>query len=82
MLIIAIGAFAVFGDRGYLDVYRLRAQRNAILKYNKSLEQENRLLEEKIERLKTDKRYIGHIARTELGMIGKNEVVYRIGATD
>lgn len=74
-------AFAVFGDKGLLDVYRLKSELNGILSYNRSLDDENRALEEKIGLLKTDRRYIGYIARKELGMIGKNEVVYRIEET-
>ncbi|MBI5468676.1 MAG: septum formation initiator family protein [Deltaproteobacteria bacterium] len=80
-LIPAIAAFAVFGDKGLLDVYKLKKELNGILSYNRSLDAENRALEEKISLLKTDRRYIGYIARKELGMIGKNEVVYRIEET-
>ena len=80
-LIPAIAAFAVFGDKGLRDVYRLKKELNGILSYNRSLDEENRDLEEKIALLKTDRRYIGYIARKELGMIGKNEVVYRIEET-
>lgn len=77
-LIPAIAAFAVFGDKGVLDIYRLKKELNGILSYNKSLDEENRALEENIRLLKTDKRYIGYIAKKELGMIRKNEVVYKI----
>lgn len=77
-LIPAIAVFAVFGDKGLRDVYRLKKELNGILSYNRSLDEENKDLEEKIALLKTDRRYIGYIARKELGMIGKNEVVYRI----
>ena len=75
--VILIGGVAVFGDNGVLDVFRLRKERDGILSYNRSLEDENKKLEESLELLKTDRRYIGSIARKELGMIGKNEVVYR-----
>lgn len=74
-----IAGFAVFGDKGLLDVYRLKSERDGILSYNKQLEEENATLERSIALLETDKRYIGFIARKELGMIGKNEVVYKIG---
>lgn len=77
----AIAAFAVFGDKGLLDVYGLKKELNGILSYNSTLEAENKSIEEKINLLKTDRRYIGYIARKELGMIGKNEVVYRIEET-
>ena len=78
VLIPVIAAFAVFGDKGLLDVYKLKKELNGILSYNRSIEDENRALEENIRLLKTDKRYIGYIAKKELGMIRKNEVVYRI----
>jgi cell division protein FtsB len=74
-----IAVFAVFGDKGLWDIHKLRKELNGILSYNRSLEDENRALDENVRLLKTaDKRYIGYIARKELGMIGKNEVVYRI----
>ncbi len=76
--ILLVAAFALFGDKGLLDGYRLRKERDSILSYNRSLEEENKNLEEKIELLKTDKRYIGYIARRELNMIGKNEVIYKL----
>ena len=76
-LIFAIALFAVFGDRGLIDLWRLKGQRDGIVLTNKGLEAENRDLEKKIALLKSDRRYIGEIARTELGMIGRNEVIYR-----
>lgn len=69
---------AAFGDKGFLDVWRLKKDRDNILAYNKSLEAENRDLEEKIRLLKTDKRYIAYVARKELGMMGKDEIMYKI----
>jgi len=68
---------AVFGDRGLMDVLKLRGERDVILNTNKALEGENSLLETKIALLKKDRRYIGQIARDELGMIGRNEIIYR-----
>ncbi len=73
--------FTVFGNNGLYDAYKLRRERDRIIKQNKSIEDDNRVLEEEIRLLKTDKRYIGYIARKELGMIGKREVVYRIDDT-
>ena len=73
-----IAGFAVFGDKGLLDVYRLKSERDGIISFNMELEAENRTLEQSIRLLETDKRYIGFIARKELGMIGRNEVVYKV----
>lgn len=76
-VLVAVAAFAVFGDNGLLDVYKMRKERDGIIAYNTALEAENKGLEEQIALLKTDKRYIGRIARKELGMLGKNEMIYR-----
>jgi len=78
LVVLAIGLLAALGDRGLLDVYRLRDERDGILRFNASLRDENSTLERKIELLKNDDRYIGYIARKELGMIGRNEIVYRM----
>jgi len=78
-LILAIALLAVFGDRGLTDVLKLKGERDEILKTNKALTEENTILQKKIALLKTDKRYIGQIARDELGMIGRNEVIYLFG---
>ena len=73
---------AVFSNRGLRDVYRLKTERDRILAYNRTVEIENAELEEKIRLLTIDKRYIGYIARTELGMIGRDEMLYKIEATE
>jgi len=79
VVFLLIAGFAVFGDKGLLDVYRLKSERDGIISYNMELEAENSTLEQSIRLLETDQRYIGFIARKELGMIGRNEVVYKIG---
>ncbi|GMR05002.1 MAG: hypothetical protein BMS9Abin23_0926 [Thermodesulfobacteriota bacterium] len=81
-VIFAIAAFAVFGDKGLIDVYRIKKDSARILKYNSTLEKENRELERKVTHLKKDRRYIIEIARKELGMIRKDEVVYRFEEKD
>lgn len=73
-----VAGFAVFGDKGLIDVWRLTNERDGIRTQNRALAKENRRLEAEIARLKTDRRFVTHIARKELGMIGKNEVIYRL----
>ncbi|MFQ5480065.1 MAG: septum formation initiator family protein [Thermodesulfobacteriota bacterium] len=77
VLIFAIALFAVFGDRGLTDVLRIKGERDQLLETNYGLKAKNKVLERKIALLKKDKRYIGEIARDELGMIGRDEVIYR-----
>ena len=42
LVIAAIIGFAVFGDKGLIDVYRLKKEIGGILSYNKGFEKENR----------------------------------------
>ncbi len=80
--ITAIVLFAVFGDKGFIDAYRLGAERDGIVEFNKSVAVENKDLEKKISLLKTDKKFIKFIAKKELGMIGRDEVLYRFSGQE
>ncbi len=77
-VIVVISGLAVLGDAGFLDVLRLKKERNEIAARTAQLQQDNRRLSREIELLKTDKRYNAQIARRELGMIGSNEILYKI----
>jgi len=77
-LLLIIALFAVLGDKGLIDLYRVRGELDGIQTYNRALEKENREIEKEIALLKGDRRYIEHIAKKELGMIRKNEVIYKI----
>jgi cell division protein FtsB len=66
----------VFGDKGLLTLYRMAKERDGIVAEDRRLEEENNTLRIGIGRLETDRRYIASIARQELGMIGKDEIIY------
>jgi cell division protein FtsB len=80
LLLISIMAFfTVFGDKGLLRAYRLKKELQSIERENKKLEQENEKLREEIKRLddKTyDPKYIEMLAREELGLVKKGEIVF------
>lgn len=76
--LLLVAVVTVFGDKGIYELYKVRQERDGILAYNHSLESENRELERQIRLLETDKKYIGQIARKELGKLGRNELVYKI----
>lgn len=81
-LILTISFFTVFGEKGLMDVFDIRKNRDKIKDHNIYLEEENKILVKEIELLKTDDKYIALTVKKELGMIEKNEVIYRLEAGD
>jgi len=77
--VILVGMLLViaFSEDGLLDLSRLRQARDERMDRNRVIVRENANLMREIERLKHDPRYIESIARQELGVIGKNEVILR-----
>jgi cell division protein FtsB len=69
--------FTFFGDKGLLQVYRLRRELREIERVNMELRQENERLRGEIGNLRTNKKYIEELARRELGLVKKGEIVYQ-----
>ena len=65
------------GDRGAVDLYQLRLRKARLDASNLELRKKNRTLYRSIQRLKNDVEFIETIARNELGMVAKDEVVYQ-----
>ena len=65
------------GDRGAVDLYQLHLRKVRLHGLSFELEKKNQALYRNIQRLKDDPEYIEDIARTELGMVGKDELVYQ-----
>ena len=65
----------VFGDNGLVEMYRLREKEQVMMQQNETLARENVNLYRTIGRLKNDPSFIESVARNELGMIGKDDVI-------
>ena len=70
--------FIIFGENGVADLHMLKMERDNLLKRNTELSQENLSLYREIERLKNDPKYVENVARQELGVIGKGEVIFKV----
>jgi cell division protein FtsB len=70
--------FIVFGENGLTDLYKLKIKKDNLSKKSDELKKENLSLYREIERLKTDPRYVEDVARKELGVIGKDEVIIKV----
>ncbi len=77
-LFLLLGAFLfVFGNNGLIDNLML-SKKLLILKISSaSLAQDNRQMKGEISQLRENYKYIERLARNELGMVRKGELVYR-----
>lgn len=67
-----------FGNRGVVDNYFMGKRLSQLKAENNELAWQNKELAGKIILLRSDPAYIESIARNELGMVKKGEVVYRM----
>ncbi len=77
MVLVVILFMIVYSENGVNDWRHLSREVVEIQGEIKKIDLANRELARTIERLKTDMGYIEHVARHELGMTGKNEIVFR-----
>ena len=78
LLMFSMLLFILFGDSGLADLRLLKMERDRLIEKNDKRAQDNLLLYREIDRLKNDLQYIENVARQELGMISKDEVVVKI----
>ena len=60
-----------------MDLNMLRKERDQLTEKNQLLNHENLTLSDEIDRLQNDPKYIENIARQELGMVGKDELILK-----
>ncbi len=77
MFVLFMGTIITFGNRGLVDNYLMRERLAVIRKSNQELAVTNLELKKKIILLRTSLPYIEMVARNELGMIKKGDIVYR-----
>jgi cell division protein FtsB len=76
-LVALILGFALFGDRGILYMLKVSGQKADLVQKITDVESENRALRSEIDSLRSDRRYIERVARTELGMVRDDELVFQ-----
>jgi cell division protein FtsB len=73
--IISLFFLIIFGDNGQIDLNSFKKQRDMLIGKNHLMEQEISSLYIEIDRAKNDPAYIEAVARQELGMIRKGEII-------
>jgi cell division protein FtsB len=74
-----VGAWLAFGDRGLIDLYSMKMQRQACIERIEQLEKENQALQEELELLSNDMEYVETLIRRKLNLVKENEILYRFG---
>jgi cell division protein FtsB len=72
-----MGFLITFGNRGIVDNFMMREKLTALKKTNREIARENRELIKTIMLLRSELPYIEMVARNELGMVRKGDLVYR-----
>ena len=77
LLLAALFIYIIFSKHGYSDLALLKQEQSKIIQINEQLMRENNAISVEIDRLKNDLAYIENIARQELGMIRKDEIILK-----
>ncbi len=75
MVIVFTFFLIIVGEKGISDLKRSQNEKESMVQANAALKRKNADILHEIERLKNDPWYVEVIARHELGLIGKNEIV-------
>jgi cell division protein FtsB len=76
-LLFSLLFFIIFSEHGLVDLNILKKERDQLTEKNELLSLENLSLSEEIDRLQNDPKYIENIARQELGMVGRDELILK-----
>lgn len=69
--------FALFSNRGVLHIFKLKQQQTALQQQLEEVETVNAGLRKEITSLNTDRHHLERLARSQLGMVRDDEVVYQ-----
>ncbi len=75
LFVLAMGMAIVFSDRGLRDNLAMRERLMALHKTNQDIARENASLSQTVRLLTDDLGYIERVARNELGMVKKGDIV-------
>ncbi|MEA1935290.1 MAG: septum formation initiator family protein [Thermodesulfobacteriota bacterium] len=77
VFVLLMGLLITFGDKGLVDNYMIKEKLAALRNANGQMTHKNKELKKKIVLLRNDLRYIEMVARSEIGMVKKGDIIYR-----
>jgi cell division protein FtsB len=75
--VLVMGFLIAFGNRGLLDNYMMHERLATLKKINQDIARENKEQKKMIVLLRSKLPYVEMVARNELGMVKKGDLVYR-----
>lgn len=78
--IAVIFLFALFSNRGVLHIFKLKQQQAELQQQLEQVESVNAGLRKEIASLNTDRHHLERMARSQLGMVRDDEVVYQFAS--
>jgi cell division protein FtsB len=78
VFLLLMALLITFGNRGLVDNYLMSTKLTQFKLLNDGITEENNELKKKIVLLRSDLDYIESLARNELGMVKKGDMVYRL----
>ena len=66
----------IFGDTGVADLHLMRLEHERLVEKNQDLLEENLARFAEKQRLENDPYYIEHVARSELGLVAADEIIF------
>jgi cell division protein FtsB len=77
VFIFVMSMLIIFGKRGLVDNYAMKERLMSLKKGNQDISLENSELSKKVILLRGDLQYLEMLARNELGMVRKGDLIYR-----
>ena len=77
VFIFVMSVLIIFGKRGLVDNYAMKERLMSLKKGNQDISLENNELSKKVILLRGDLQYLEMLARNELGMVRKGDLIYR-----
>ena len=79
-IVVVMFAFALFGNRGILHIFKLKRQQADLEQQLAQVEEVNAGLRKEITSLSSDRRHLERMARSQLGMVREDEIVYQFSS--
>ncbi|MDO9565141.1 MAG: septum formation initiator family protein [Candidatus Desulfaltia sp.] len=79
LILFSLFLLIIFGDDGLFDFVQIKGEKDRLVEKNEKLNQKNLNMYREIDRLKNDPKFVEDVVRQELGVIGKDEVIFKTG---